>query len=88
MFKETGKYLKAKRIEIGITQTELQHFLGYGGKNGYVSRVEMGRAMYGVSRLKRIIPKLNLNSSYLIELYCRDVLEITKKKLGKLKKIT
>lgn len=73
-------------MESGLTQMELQAFLGYRGRNGYVSRVELGNAMYGLKSLKKIIARLDANPEHIIEMYCRDIVAIAIKRLSKLKK--
>lgn len=83
MFKETGKYLRNKRLEAGLTQMEVQAFLGYKGRNGFVSRAELGESMFGLRSIKRLIPKLNLNPDYLIEIYARDAHQTLVKRLKK-----
>lgn len=83
MFINTGKYLRAKRLEAGLTQVDLQAYLGYKGRNGFVSRVELGSAMYGVKSLRKIIKKLDASPDYIIEMYCRDLVSTAIKKLSR-----
>lgn len=72
MFLNTGKYLRECREKAKITQTELQHMLGYKGSNGLVCRVESGRAMYPAKQFNLLRKLVVIEDRDLISAMCLD----------------
>jgi len=77
----TAAYLRRQRLDKGYTQEELQKFIGYAGKNGFVSRVEQGKVMYSGKILRKLMKRLCLDKEILIQYYGVDVCENARRKL-------
>lgn len=86
MFKQTGRYLRKCREAAGISQTELQHKLGYRGRNALVSRVEGGRALYPKAKFSLLRTLVKIEDGELIRAMCQDYSEAAYTELAPLLK--
>lgn len=66
-----GNKIRQRRIELGMTQEELAHRLGYKTKSA-VNKIEMGINDVSQSKLLRIADALDCSPTYLLDIETFD----------------
>ncbi|MFQ8600976.1 MAG: helix-turn-helix domain-containing protein [Oscillospiraceae bacterium] len=61
-----GRRVQKERMKHGWTQDEFAEICGFAGR-GYISRVENGKAVYGVKTLFAMAEKLGISPAYLLD---------------------
>lgn len=83
---DLGKYLKKKREDAGLTQTEVGEALGYTSGHQYISNWERGLSSPPLAKLNELIKLYHIDSDELITVILtnqeRFLRKVLKKKIG------
>lgn len=63
--KEIGRFLREKRLQLGLSQNQLGKKVGIRREN--IRDVELGKRNFGVKNFRKILKALNINVTYLLE---------------------
>ena len=76
--KKFGSYLKEKRLDAGLNQSEVARKLGYSSPQ-YISNFERGLCLPPLKKMKRIISLYDINPQIVFDM----MLEAQRKELSK-----
>ena len=85
LHKVLGSYLKDKRIDVGLTQSEVAHKLGYSTPQ-FISNFERGLCSPPLKNLKVLVKLYKLPIDEVMGLILQEQETILRKALGKRKK--
>lgn len=61
-----GEKIKARRLELGMSQEELAHKIGYASKSS-INKIEVGERELRQTKIKQVAEVLDVSPLYLIE---------------------
>lgn len=85
---EMAQFIKSKRKELSLSQTELSTKIGFSKNHGqFVSNVERGRCQFPVNAIKTLSKVLEVSEETIIEIMCRDYKNCIQESLNESKTI-
>ena len=79
--KRLGEYLRNKREQLGLTQSEVAHNLGYGSPQ-FISNIERGISNVPVKSLRTLIDLYKISASEVIHILLEDKRRAIMRQLG------
>ena len=79
--KRLGEYLRSKREQLGLTQSEVAHNLGYGSPQ-FISNIERGISNVPVKSLRTLIDLYKISANEVIHILLEDKRRAILRQLG------
>lgn len=80
LYRELGEYLKDRRKEVGVTQSEIAEGLGYTSPQ-FISNVERGLCLLPLGKTKKALRIIGADKEEYTEIYLRCMEIIVRKSL-------